>query len=120
MGEPRKVPAWKRGIDLAHTVCVTVEALGLARTEAGQQLRRTVVSVPSLLGEAFLDSAGRRVGQALQEAAMKLAEVAGLLSQDVVRTALPEADLAGLLDEIEGLQREIDRLLGSRDDGPSH
>ena len=118
MSEPRKLPAWKRGIDLAHTVCVTVEALGLARTEAGQQLRRTVVSVPSLLGEAFLDSAGRRVGQALQEATMKLAEVAGLLSQDVVRKALPEADRTGLLDEIEGLGREIERLLGSRDAGP--
>jgi len=99
---------------------VTVESRGLGATDAGLQLRRTIVSVPSLLGEAYLDLPGEDADRALGEAAMKLAEVAGLLGQDSVRSALPEADRAGLLGEIEGLRGEIGQLLKKRDPGPSH
>lgn len=120
MSDDRKLPAWKKGVDLAHTVYVTVESRGLGATDAGLKLRRTIVSVPSLLGEAYLELPGEDADRALGEAAGKLAEVAGLLGQDSVRSALPEADRAGLLGEIEGLRGEISQLLKGRAPGPSH
>jgi hypothetical protein len=120
MSDDRKLPAWKKGVDLAHTVYVTVESRGLGATDAGLKLRRTIVSVPSLLGEAYLELPGEDAERALGEAAGKLAEVAGLLGQDLVRSALSETDRAGLLGEIEGLRGEIDRLLKERAPGSSH
>jgi hypothetical protein len=120
MSDDRKLPAWKKGVDLAHTVYVTVESRGLGATEAGLKLRRTIVSVPSLLGEAYLELPGEGADRALGEAAGKLAEVAVLLSQESVRSALPESDRAGLLGEIEGLRGEIDQLMKGRLPGPSH
>jgi hypothetical protein len=119
MSDDRKLPAWKKGVDLAHTVYVTVESRGLGSTDAGLKLRRTIVSVPSLLGEAYLELPGEDADRALGEAAGKLAEVAGLLGHDSVRQALPEADRAGLLGEIEGLRGEIRHLLTNRAPGPT-
>ena len=80
----KNLPTWKRGMSFAHTVYAAVEAAGAKGTEAGTRLRKAAVSVPSLVGEAFLDLPGSDVEEALGLAETKLAEVASLLTSEPV------------------------------------
>lgn len=115
-----RIPAWRRGIDLAHTVCAAVAGGTLARTEAGLRLRSAAVSVPSLVGEAFLDLAADDAGEALSRASVKLSEVAQLVSQDPVRQSLGEAETASLLAEIDSLRADLESLIANRGTPPGH
>ncbi|HQR67434.1 MAG TPA: hypothetical protein PLB02_08580 [Thermoanaerobaculia bacterium] len=115
-----RIPAWRRGIDLAHTVCAAVAGGALARTDAGRRLRSAAVSVPSLVGEAFLDLTASSAGEALSRASVKLSEVAQLLAQDPVRQSLGEAETASLLAEIEALREDLDGLSANRRTPPGH
>ncbi len=107
-------------MELAHTVCAAVAAGRLASTDAGQMLRRAAVSVPSLVGEAFLDLTGPDASEALGQAAERLAEVGRLLSLPGVGEALGEAEQTGLLAEVAGLRGELDELRRSLGPGPAH
>jgi four helix bundle protein len=113
-------PAWRRGMELAHTVCAAVAGGALARTDEGQRLRKAAVSVPSLVGEAFLDQGAADASRSLGAAAEKLAEVGGILSLDAVRDALGESEQAALLREIDLLRAELDVLRGGFPGTPSH
>jgi len=107
-------------MELAHTLCAAVAEGALARTDAGQRLRQAAVSVPSLVGEAFLDLSGPDAGRILALAAEKLTEVARLLSLPAVGESLGEVDRSGLLSEIESLRAELVELIGSLGPGASH
>ncbi len=113
-------PAFRRGMDLAHTVCAAVAGGALARTDAGQRLRKAVVSVPSLVGEAFLDLTAPDAAAALAEASAKLSEVARLLMLDPVRQSLGDTDRNSLLAEIEALRSDLEELRNSRAGPPGH
>jgi hypothetical protein len=115
-----RLPAWKRGMDLAHSVCAAVADGSLARTDAGKRLRSAAVSVPSLVGDAFLDLSGPDAGLALSQAAEKLSEVARLLSLEAVGQSLGEAERSGLLTEVESLRAELLELRGSLGPASSH
>ncbi len=115
-----RLPAWRRGIELAHTVCAAVAAGRLASTEAGQKLRRAAVSVPSLVGEAFLDLRGPDASEALAQAAERLSEVGRLLSVPGVGEALGEAEQSGLLAEVASLRGDLDELRRSLGPGLAH
>ena len=120
MTDHGRIPAWRRGMELAHTVCAAVAGGALARTEAGQQLRKAAVSVPSLVGDALLDLSGPDSGRVLAEAAEKLAEVARLLSLPAVGESLGEVDRTGLLSQIESLRAELVELKGPLGPGALH
>jgi four helix bundle protein len=107
-------PAFRRGMELAHTVCAAVAEGALARTEAGQRLRKAVISVPSLVGEAFLDRTTSEAAAALAEASAKLSEVARLLALDPVRQSLGDLERNSLLAEIEALRADLEQLRSSR------
>ncbi len=115
-----RIPAWRRGIDLAHTVCAAVSEGALARTDAGQRLRKAAVSVPSLVGEAFMDLTASDAAEALSRASAKLSEVAQLLGTDPVRESLGDSETAALLAEIEVLRADLDDLSASRGPRPGH
>ena len=104
-------PAFRRGMDLAHTLCAAVAGGPLGGTEAGRQLRRAAVSVPSLVGEAFVDPGGPEAAAALSQASAKLTEVAALLWLEPVRETLPESERESLLADIEALRSELEELL---------
>lgn len=103
-------PAWRRGMELAHTVCAAVAGGALARTDAGQRLRKAAVSVPSLVGEALLDLNASEAAAALSQASAKLSEVARLLAIDPVRQSLGDAERDSLLAEIEALRADLEGL----------
>jgi four helix bundle protein len=115
-----RIPAWRRGIELAHTVCAAVAGGALARTDAGQRLRKAAVSVPSLVGEAFLDLTAKDSAEALSRASAKLSEVAQLLALDPVRQSLGDSETASLLAEIEALRADLDDLSANRTPPPGH
>jgi len=115
-----RIPAWRRGIELAHTVCAAVAGGALALTDAGQRLRKAAVSVPSLVGEAFLDLTAPDAAEALSRASAKLSEVAQLLALDAVREALGEPETAALLSEIEALRADLEDLSARRARRPGH
>lgn len=119
-GDYKNFPLWKRGMSLAHGVYAAVEAAGAKGTEAGTRLRKAAVSVPSLVGEAFLDLSGREVGEALALAEKKLDEVRTLLSSDPSLRSIPEPDLEGLLADLESLKAEIIELRVSRTGETTH
>jgi len=106
------IPAWRRGIDLAHSVCAAVAEGPLSSSDAGRRLRRAAVSVPSLVGEAFLDLTAKPAADALAQASEKLQEVSSLLTLDPVRRSLPEGDREALLLQIEALRAELADLRG--------
>jgi four helix bundle protein len=113
-------PAFRRGMELAHTVCAAVAAGALARTEAGQRLRKAAVSVPSLVEEAFVDLAGADAAKALSQASARLSEVADLLSLEPVRQSFGEPDRTSLIAEIEALRADLEALRGSRTGAAGH
>jgi four helix bundle protein len=104
-------PAWRRGMELAHTVCAAVAGGALARTDEGQRLRKAAVSVPSLVGEALLDLNASDAATALSQASAKLSEVALLLAIEPVRQSIGDAERDSLLGEIEALRADLEGLL---------
>lgn len=115
-----RIPAWRRGIELAHTVCAAVAGGTLARTDAGQRLRSAAVSVPSLVGEAFIDLTATDAAEALSRALARLSEVARLLGLEPVREALGDQETASLLAEIEALRADLADLAGHRTPPSGH
>lgn len=119
-GDYKNLPLWKKGMSLAHGVYAAVEAAGAKGTEAGTRLRKAAVSVPSLVGEAYLDLSGKDVGEALSLAEAKLDEVQALLTSDPSLQSIAAADLEGLLGDLETLKAEIVELRASRTGEPTH
>lgn len=113
-------PAFRRGMDLAHTLCAAAAGGSLARTEAGQRLRKAAVSVPSLVGEAVADLAAPDAATALSRASAILLEVADLLSRDPVRESLPEPERISILAEIEALRADLGQLMTGRAGSGGH
>jgi four helix bundle protein len=120
MAEYKNLPLWKRGMSLAHTVYAAVEASGAKGTEAGKRLRKAAVSVPSLVGEAFLDLSGKDVGEALALAEAKLDEVESLTTSEPSLQAIPPGDLESLLGDLGSLKAEIVSLRSSRTGETTH
>jgi four helix bundle protein len=118
--EYKNLPLWKKGMTLAHTVYAAVEAAGAKGTDAGTRLRKAAVSVPSLVGEAFLDLSGRDVGEALALAESKLEEVQSLLTSEPSLRTIPAADLEGLLGDLREMRAEIAQLRESRSGETAH
>ena len=120
VSEYKKLPTWKRGMSFAHTVYAAVEAAGANGTDAGTRLRKAAVSVPSLVGEAFLDLSGSDVTEALGLAEAKLAEVANLLTSDPALESIPEVDRDGLLADLSDLRAELAQLRAERSGERTH
>ncbi len=120
MSEYKNLPTWKRGMSFAHTVYAAVEAAGAKGTDAGTRLRKAAVSVPSLVGEAFLDLSGSDVAEALGLAEAKLAEVASLLTSEPALESIPEADREGLLADLSDLRAELAQLRVARSGEMTH
>jgi len=116
----KNLPTWKLGMSFAHTVYAAVEAAGAKGTDAGTRLRKAAVSVPSLVGEAFLDLPGSDVAEALGLAETKLNEVEKLLTSEPALKSIPAADLEGLLKDLENLKAEIAELRASRTGETAH
>lgn len=106
MSDYKSLPSWRRGMSFAHAVYAAVESAGLKETDAGRQLRKAAVSIPSLIAEASLDLTGRDRDEVLFTADSKLAEV-GRLLEGVCRSVLPEADRVSLLAEVHLLAGEL-------------
>jgi four helix bundle protein len=120
VSEYKNLPTWKRGMSFAHTVYAAVEAAGAKGTDAGTRLRKAAVSVPSLVGEAFLDLSGSDVAEALGLAEAKLAEVASLLTSEPALESIPEADREGLLADLSDLRAELAQLRVARSGEMTH
>jgi four helix bundle protein len=116
----KNLPTWKRGMSFAHTVYAAVEAAGAKGTDAGTRLRKAAVSVPSLVGEAFLDLSGGDVTEALGLAEAKLAEVASILTSEPALESLPEADRESLLADLSALRAELAQLRAERSGERTH
>lgn len=110
MSDYKSLPAWKRGMGLAHTVYATAAIAGLSDSEPGRRLRKAAVSVPSLIGEAYLDGGSRDAEESLFLARGRLAEVERLLADEPGLSAIPETDRLSLLAEIELLREDLDEL----------
>lgn len=120
MADYKNLPLWKRGMSLAHTIYAAVEAAGANGTQAGIRLRKAAVSVPSLVGEAYLDLSGKDVREALALAEAKLDEVEKLLTSEPTLAAIPSGDLEGLLGDLAALKAEIVALRADRTGETSH
>ena len=120
MADYKNLPLWKRGMSLAHTVYAAVEASGAKGTEVGTRLRKAAVSVPSLVGEAFLDLSGKDVLEALALAEAKLDEVEKLLTSEPALRSISSGDLEGLLADLGSLKAEIAELRASRTGETAH
>ena len=120
MSEYKNLPTWKRGISFAHTVYAAVEAAGAKGTEAGTRLRKAAVSVPSLVGVAFLDLSGRDVTEALGLAEAKLAEVASILTSEPTLESIPKPDRDGLLADLSALRAELAQLRAEQSGERTH
>jgi four helix bundle protein len=114
VSEYKNLPTWKRGMSFAHTVYAAVEAAGAKGTDAGTRLRKAAVSVPSLVGEAFLDLSGGDVTEALGLADAKLEEVANILTREPSLESIPLADREGLLADLSALRAELAQLRATR------
>ncbi|MCM3875015.1 MAG: four helix bundle protein [Thermoanaerobaculia bacterium] len=120
MSDYKNLPTWKRGMSFAHTVYAAVEAAGAKGTEAGTRLRKAAVSVPSLVGEAFLELSGTDVTEALSLAEKKLAEVANLLTSEPALLQIPDADRESLLADLTALRAELAQLRADRSGETAH
>src|SRR5262245_34821501 len=109
MGDYKSLPAWKRGMTLAHSIYALAEGSGVKKTDEGLRLRKAAVSVPSLIGEAYLEL-GRDPEEALFTAEARLAEVELLLRDEPFISSLTEGDRVSLLAEIELLREDIGDL----------
>jgi four helix bundle protein len=110
MSDYKSLPAWKRGMALAHTVYAAAEVAGLSASDAGRRLRKAAVSVPSLIGEAYLGTAGRDAEEALFLAQARIAELERLLSDEAGLDAIPEGERLALLAEISLLKDDVEEL----------
>ena len=119
MSDFKSLPAWKRGMALAHTVYATAEVAGLSGSEAGRRLRKAAVSVPSLIGEAYLDAGGRDAEEALFLAQGRIAELERLIASDSELGAIPENERLSLLAEIDLLKTDVEDLRVARAGRPS-
>lgn len=119
MSDYKSLPAWKRGMALAHGVYAAAEVAGLSSSEAGKRLRKAAVSVPSLIGEAYLDAGGRDAGEALFLAQGRIAEVERLLASERELGAIPESERLALLAEIDLLKEDVEELRLARSGRPS-
>jgi four helix bundle protein len=119
MSDYKSLPAWKRGMTLAHTVYAAAEVAGLSASEAGKRLRKAAVSVPSLIGEAYLDAGGRDAEEALFLARGRIAELERLLANERELDAIPESERLALLAEIDLLKEDVEELRLARSAGPS-
>ena len=120
MGSYKNLPTWKRGMSFAHTVYAAVEAAGAKGTDAGTRLRKAAVSVPSLVGEAFLDLSGADVAEALGLAEEKLAEVASILTSEPTLESIPQPDRESLLADLSALRAELAQLRAERSGEQTH
>ena len=119
MSDYKNLPAWKRGMSLAHAVYATAEVAGLSASEAGRRLRKAAVSVPSLIGEAYLDGGTRDAEEALFLAQARIAEVERLLCDEVELASIAESERLPLLAEISLLKEEVEDLRVARVCRPS-
>jgi four helix bundle protein len=110
MGDYKSLPAWKRGMALAHAVYAAAEGAGVSASESGRRLRKAAVSVPSLIGEAYLESGGRDAEESLFLASGRIAELERLLSEDGELAAIPEPERLSIASEIALLKQEIQEL----------
>jgi hypothetical protein len=108
MSDYKSLPAWKRGMTLAHAIYAAADQAGLSQTDLGRRLRKTSVQIPSLIGEAFLDAGGREAGEALSLAGARLGELECLLVEEASAGAIPSDERAALRQEIAILQVELD------------
>ena len=120
MSDYKNLPLWKKGMTLAHSVYAAVEMAGVKGSDAGKRLRKAVVSVPSLVGEAFLDLSGRDADEALTLAESRLAEVARLLGEDAALASIGEAERAGILSDINELQADLAGVRAARSGEAAH
>ena len=109
MGDYKSLPAWKRGMGLAHSIYAAAEEADLKGTDAGMRLRKTAVSVPSLIGEAFMDLGHREPEETLFMAESRLSELEKLLNESG-SVAIPQTDREDFLSEIELLRQDLDEL----------
>ena len=114
MSDYKSLPAWKRGMALAHTVYATAELAGMSASDVGRRLRKAAVSVPSLIGEAYLDLGARDSDEALFLAEGRLAELERLLCDDAALASVPEVDRVSLIAEIALLREDLAELRMSR------
>jgi len=119
MSDFKNLPAWKRGMAVAHTVYAAAEVAGLSGSEAGRRLRKAAVSVPSLIGEAYLDPGGREAEEALFLAQGRIAELERLLASEAELAAIPESERLALLAEIDLLKEDLEELRAAQAGRPS-
>jgi len=119
MSDYKSLPAWKRGMTLAHTVYAAAEVAGLSASEAGRRLRKAAVSVPSLIGEAYLDAGTRNADEALFLAQARIAELERMLENEVELGAIPEPERFALLAEIDLLKDDVEELRLAKSGRPS-
>jgi four helix bundle protein len=98
---------------------VLLEEGAVPQRESADRLRRAAVSIPSLVAEAFLDTETNDPVEVLARACARLGEVQDLLAREPLATAMPDEDRQGLLDQIERLVGELERLRVSRQVGSS-
>jgi four helix bundle protein len=108
MSDYKSLPAWKRGMTLAHAVYAAADQAGLGQTDLGRRLRKTSVQIPSLIGEAFLDAGGREADEALSLAGARLGELESLLAEEASAGAIPSDERDALRQEIAILRGELD------------
>ena len=116
----KNLPLWKQAMALAHAVYATVEEAGLRGSPAGSGLRKAAVSVPSLVGEAFLDLSDRDSDEALTLASSKLCEVARLLSEEPSLSPIPGPDRTALLAAVDALRSELEGIQADRSAAPQN
>lgn len=92
---------------VAHSVYALVEAAGLKESEEGKKARKAAVAIPSLIGEAFLQTSTRTPDEVFFLALGRLAEVARLVESGPLALTLPEPDRLALLAELHLLDEEL-------------
>ncbi len=107
MSDYKSLPIWKRGMTLAHAVYAAIEGAGLKETEEGQRLRKAAVSVPSLIGEAFLETTVREPDEAVFLASARIEEIRRLLSSPPIASRLSESDRLDLEASFELLAQDL-------------